>query len=127
MVHTLKVQRDLAVQSAKDAKRISTRLNREREVDEDMYMIMCENVREKDLEVPRSFLLSNILQISRLRASQRRLEQTVTDLQQQLEKKSNEHAKALLTLKGLQELFEKVVCAVVLAHICCALLRPDSC
>ncbi len=50
-MHSLKAQRDLALQTAKDAKRVTSKLNLDRQVDEDMYMHMCENVREKDLEV----------------------------------------------------------------------------
>lgn len=51
MLNSLKAQKEIAMQSAKLAQQRSSKLQREREVDEDMYMIMCESVREKDLEV----------------------------------------------------------------------------
>lgn len=51
VLSALKSQKQLAQQSANEAKRVAVRLQQERAVDEDMYMIMCDNMREKDLEV----------------------------------------------------------------------------
>lgn len=56
MLSALKSQKQLAQQSANEAKRVAARLQQERAVDEDMYMIMCDNMREKDLEVSPLFV-----------------------------------------------------------------------
>ena len=51
MVSALKSQKDMALCAAKEARRTLAKVERDRKVDEDMYMIMCDNVRERDLEV----------------------------------------------------------------------------
>jgi hypothetical protein len=51
MLGTMRVQSEQAARLARDAQRVAERLKQERMVDEDVCVLMCERLREKEEEV----------------------------------------------------------------------------